>query len=160
MSPNTNIPTTPATTTTNSNTSTTSGQGQRNRAQFKGSKSLRPNGRNRFNKKKRAFGGGKKMTALAPQRAPLNAYLSVCCSAPARKPQTGRKDKVQNPENGKSKEQAKGLGKWRCSGCGKATKVTVQRAVASTASPAVSSPELTTLSSTPAIEVTSEAPTA
>ena len=134
MSPNTNEPTTP--TSTNLSTSSTSSTGQRNRAQFKGSKSLRPNGRNRFNKRKRS--GGAPRQDSAPSRAPLNAYLSVCCGLPARKPQTGRKDKVQNPESSsKTKEIAKGLGKWKCQNCGKACKVTVIKSANAAVSPSL-----------------------
>jgi hypothetical protein len=32
-----------------------------------------------------------------------------------------------NPESKKPKAEVKGLGKWKCSGCGKPTKVTPQR---------------------------------
>jgi tRNA(Ile2) C34 agmatinyltransferase TiaS len=36
---------------------------------------------------------------------------------------------AKDAETGKSKSQSKGLGHWRCSACGKATKVTVSKAV-------------------------------
>jgi hypothetical protein len=60
--------------------------------------------------------------------APSKAYTSVCCSAPATKPAAGQKTAVRNPETGKTKSEPKGLGHWRCSACGKATKVTVSKA--------------------------------
>jgi hypothetical protein len=37
----------------------------------------------------------------------------------------GQKETARDPESGKTKTQPKGLGKWRCSGCKKLTKVTV-----------------------------------
>lgn len=69
---------------------------------------------------------------MAPRRGPVFEYISACCSLPARKPQTGRKEAVQDPESKKMKDQTKGLGHWRCSGCGKATKVTPQRPASKT----------------------------
>jgi hypothetical protein len=61
--------------------------------------------------------------------APSKAYASVCCSASATKPKAGAQEMAKDAETGKSKSQSKGLGHWRCSACGKATKVTVSKAV-------------------------------
>jgi len=152
MNPNTNVPSTSAVSPTDVTTPSTSGR-QAGGPRFKGNKVFNKNqARNgsRFkNKKKSRSGVAPRSGASALPRVPINAYLSVCCSAPARKPQTGRKDKVQNPENGKTKEQPKGLGKWRCSQCGKPTKVTVQKTLTSP----------TTQTETVGTEVTVEAPT-
>jgi hypothetical protein len=41
----------------------------------------------------------------------------------------GQKETARDPESGKTKTQPKGLGKWRCSGCKKLTKVTVGKSV-------------------------------
>jgi hypothetical protein len=73
-------------------------------------------GKSRFATKDR---GKKHQKPVAP-KGPAKAYTSACCSLPARKPQafsaiSGKKDKT-------------GLGHWRCSGCGKSTKVTVGKA--------------------------------
>lgn len=54
-------------------------------------------------------------------------YISKCCSLPARKPRTGAVSVGTDPEKGKPKKETKGLGHWRCSGCGKSTKVTPQK---------------------------------
>ena len=57
------------------------------------------------------------------RRGPVKSYTSVCCSLPASKPRAGQKEMAKDPETGKTKEVAKGLGKWRCSGCRKVCKV-------------------------------------
>jgi len=51
--------------------------------------------------------------------APAKVYTSACCQAPATKPKAGAQEMQRDPESGKSKSQSKGLGKWRCSQCGK-----------------------------------------
>ena len=58
--------------------------------------------------------------------APTKEYISTCCSAPARKPRCGQEVTVTNPETKKPKQEAQGLGKWRCTACGKVTKVRPQ----------------------------------
>jgi hypothetical protein len=50
---------------------------------------------------------------------PSRIYTSACCQAPATKPKAGAQEMQRDPESGKSKSQSKGLGKWRCSQCGK-----------------------------------------
>ena len=60
--------------------------------------------------------------------APSKAYTSVCCSAPATKPKAGQQEVSKDTETGKMRSAPKGLGHWRCSACGKATKVTVSKA--------------------------------
>ena len=67
------------------------------------------------------------------RRAPALEYISACCSLPSRKPVAGLRVSVQNPETKKSKEQPMGLGKWRCSGCGKSCKVTPRKPAPPTA---------------------------
>ena len=57
------------------------------------------------------------------RRGPVKSYTSVCCSLPASKPRAGQKEMAKDAETGKTKEVAKGLGKWRCSGCRKVCKV-------------------------------------
>ena len=59
----------------------------------------------------------KQQKPAAKPSLPTRSYVSKCCNAPARKPKAfsaiaGSKDKA-------------GLGHWRCSACGKTTKVTV-----------------------------------
>jgi hypothetical protein len=51
----------------------------------------------------------------------------VCCSLLASKPTAGQKEMAKDAETGKMKDQVKGLGHWRCSGCRKACKVTPQK---------------------------------
>jgi hypothetical protein len=57
----------------------------------------------------------------------------VCCSLPAAKPRCGTKMTVNSPDSKKSVEVSTGLGKWRCSGCGKPCKVTVKKHAAADA---------------------------
>lgn len=106
---------------------------QQNRARFmkrssgsgNSSAATKQNGKSRFAQKQR-----NKKRPLAPvtkRTAPALEYISQCCGLPSRKPATGRKDTVINPENHKPKEESKGLGKWTCSGCGKKTKVTPRK---------------------------------
>ena len=60
------------------------------------------------------------------QNIPTREYISVCCKVQARKPAAGQKEMTRDPDSGKSKSVPKGLGHWRCGGCGKSCKVTVQ----------------------------------
>lgn len=64
---------------------------------------------------------------VAPRKGPEKEYISACCSVPARKPRAGQKESSKDPESGKLKTIPKGLGHWRCGGCGKATKVTPRK---------------------------------
>ena len=58
------------------------------------------------------------------QRGPVREYITACCSAPGKKPRAFQKEIGKDPETGKMKDLVKGLGKWRCSACGKIAKVT------------------------------------
>lgn len=58
---------------------------------------------------------------------PVFEYISGCCSALARKPRAGQKEVVKDPDSGKMKDKPKGLGKWRCTACGKVAKVTPRK---------------------------------
>jgi hypothetical protein len=71
------------------------------------------------------------------QRGPVLEYVSACCALPARKPPTGKKSVQEDPESHKMKEVAKGLGKWRCSNCGKRCTVRPQARKVETPAPAV-----------------------
>ena len=64
---------------------------------------------------------------IAPRRENAYEYISACCSVPARKPRAGMKESVKDPETGKTKDKPKGLGKWRCTACGKIAKVTPRK---------------------------------
>src|ERR1019366_9000959 len=77
--------------------------------------STRPKGKSRFAQKSRV----KAKKPVAVKRGPVNSYTSVCCSLPASKPGCTKVDKKKALEQG--------LGSWRCSGCRKATKVTVSK---------------------------------
>lgn len=63
----------------------------------------------------------------APKAGPVNEYLSKCCSLPARKPVAGERAGGINPETKKASKVIKGLGHWRCSGCGKSTEVSLRK---------------------------------
>lgn len=66
----------------------------------------------------------KNLKPVVTPKGPVKEYISGCCSISASKPRTGRKEAVSDPESKKMKEASKGLGHWRCSGCGKSCKVT------------------------------------
>src|SRR6266705_2692528 len=103
------VPNTPSTPTTNgTRLPTYTSSGSKNRHQQ--------------NRKQRGSGGFPKAISTT-SRIPANQYLSLCCQAPARKPQAGRKESAER----RTKEQPKGLGHWHCSNCGKPTKVTVMK---------------------------------
>lgn len=73
---------------------------------------------------------GKRNGSSGPMKktqTPQFEYVSACCSLPARKPVCGRKENQENPESHKMKEVTKGLGHWRCTACGKITKVTPRK---------------------------------
>ena len=63
---------------------------------------------------------------VAVKRGPAKEYISVCCSAPAQKPPCGTKTPTKDPDSGKMKDKASGLGHFRCSQCRKACKVKPQ----------------------------------
>ena len=63
---------------------------------------------------------------VAVKRGPVREYVSVCCSAPAQKPPCGTKTPTKDPDSGKMKDKASGLGHFRCSQCKKACKVKPQ----------------------------------
>ena len=63
---------------------------------------------------------------VAVKRGPVREYVSVCCSAPATKPPCGTKTPTKDPDSGKMKDKASGLGHFRCSQCRKACKVKPQ----------------------------------
>ena len=63
---------------------------------------------------------------VAVKRGPAKEYVSVCCSAPATKPPCGTKTPTKDPDSGKMKDKASGLGHFRCSQCKKACKVRSQ----------------------------------
>jgi hypothetical protein len=50
-------------------------------------------------------------------------YISKCCNVPARKPLAGAKEIIKDADTGKFIDKPKGLGHWRCQGCGKPCKV-------------------------------------
>jgi hypothetical protein len=100
---------------------------------------------------KQQFGKGKSRYAAKKNRrgpakpfrkplGPVKEYISSCCSLPAIKPRAGAKESVKNPETGKVKEQPKGLGHWRCTGCRKSTKVTPRKPVVVEATPVQETP--------------------
>lgn len=60
---------------------------------------------------------------VVPRRPPIFTYLSKCCGLAAKKPAAGKKVEVINPESKKTEKATKGLGHWRCTGCGKACRV-------------------------------------
>jgi hypothetical protein len=78
-------------------------------------------------KRKRWAKRAKPVAKPVALRLPVNEYISVCCNAPSRKPVAGQRESVKDPDSGKMKSQAKGLGKWRCTGCGKVAKVRPQK---------------------------------
>ena len=63
---------------------------------------------------------------VAVKRGPAKEYVSACCSAPATKPPCGTKTPTKDPDSGKMKDKASGLGHFRCSQCRKACKVKPQ----------------------------------
>lgn len=100
-------------------TETTKQNAHSNPRNFQNSKptSTPPKGKSRFAQKSRSK---KNQKPVAVKRGPVNAYTSTCCQLPATKPGCVRVDK--------KKALKQGLGSWRCSGCHKATKVTVSKA--------------------------------
>ena len=87
----------------------------------------KPNNESRSVKRARWAKKSKPVAKVPVQRGPVKEYVSACCSAPATKPRAGAKEVQKDPESGKMKDKAKGLGHWRCSSCGKATKVTPRK---------------------------------
>ena len=87
----------------------------------------KPNGSSRNEKRARWAKRSKPVAKPIVKRGPVKSYTSVCCSLPASKPRAGQKEMARDAETGKTKEVAKGLGKWRCTGCGKAARVTPRK---------------------------------
>lgn len=71
--------------------------------------------------------GGKPFRKPAARRGPAYEYVSSCCGVRALKPRCGAKVTVKDPETGKPKQESKGLGHWRCSGCRKYCSVKPQK---------------------------------
>ena len=81
------------------------------------------NGKNKANRGSSEYAQksrGKSKAPVVKPRGPVNEYVSVCHSAVAKKPQ------AFSPISG-SKEKT-GLGKWRCTECGKRCSVTMRKA--------------------------------
>ena len=76
-----------------------------------------------------------KQKPVAVRKGPEFEYITACCSVPAKKPRAGQKESVKDAETGKMKDKPKGLGKWRCTQCGKSAKVTPQKPAPKTATP-------------------------
>jgi hypothetical protein len=91
------------------------GSTSRPQGKSKFSATAMPKSKSRFAQKSR----GNPKGPVAVKRGPVNSYTSVCCSLPAVKPGCIKVDKKKALEQG--------LGTWRCSGCHKATKVTVSK---------------------------------
>ena len=87
----------------------------------------RPNGQSRNEKRARWAKRSKPVAKPTVRTGPTFEYISACCSLPASKPRCGAKTPTKDPETGKMKDQVKGLGHFRCSGCRKVCKVTPQK---------------------------------
>jgi len=74
---------------------------------------------NREQKRKNWAKRSKPVAKPSVRVAPAKVYTSACCQAPATKPKAGQKEVAKDAETGKMKSGSKGLGKWRCSQCGK-----------------------------------------
>lgn len=93
-----------------------------------GNSAQKPNGSSRNEKRARWAKRSKPVARpAATRRENVYEYISACCLLPARKPRAGMKESIKNTETGKFKDEPKGLGKWRCTGCGKAAKVTPRK---------------------------------
>ena len=92
-----------------------------------GSAQQKPSDETRNSKRARWAKKSKPVAKPLVRKGPEKEYISTCCSVPARKPKAGMKEMVKDAESGKTKDKAKGLGKWRCSGCGKIAKVTPRK---------------------------------
>lgn len=80
------------------------------------------------NEKRRRWAKKHKVAAKpVVKRGPTKEYVTKCCSALGRKPAAGEKSMAKDPESGKTVSTPKGLGKWRCSQCGKPAKVTPRK---------------------------------
>lgn len=83
----------------------------------------------RNQKRKRWVKQNKPKQAPKPsvRSTPTKEYVSQCCSVQARKPRAGTKVMAQDADSGKTKSEPKGLGKWKCSACGKKCSVSVRK---------------------------------
>ena len=92
-----------------------------------GGAAQKPVNESRDQKRKRWAKQNKPKQKPVTPKADAKEYISACCSVPARKPRAGAKEAVKDADSGKTKDKAKGLGHWRCSGCSKACKVTPRK---------------------------------
>ena len=120
---------TSASSTSKSPATTTNRKPQQNSQQRSRANTGRTSGKGESRNEKRARWAKKSRPAanLVVKRGPVREYVSACCSALATKPTAGAKESVKDPESGKTKDKAKGLGKWRCTTCRKVTKVTPRK---------------------------------
>ena len=129
MATNQKVSSSSASTTTKSQNHATSTK-QKPYSQGRPNGNTRPtsgNGQSRNAKRARWAKKSKPVAKPVVRRENTYEYISACCTLPARKPRAGEKEMQKNAETGKFKEQPKGLGHWRCSGCGKAAKVSPRK---------------------------------
>ena len=108
----------------------TSTQQKKSYSQGKSGSNTRPtsgNGQSRNAKRARWAKKSKPVAKPIVRRENAYEYISACCSLPARKPRAGEKEMQKDAETGKFRDKPKGLGHWRCSGCGKASKVSPRK---------------------------------
>lgn len=101
--------------------------GSTSNSSFQKSSAQKPNGESRNAKRARWAKKNKPVAKPLFKRGPEKEYISACCSVPARKPRAGEKMAEKDPESGRTKDKAKGLGHWRCGQCGKPCKVTPRK---------------------------------
>ena len=89
--------------------------------------SAKPNGPTRNEKRARWAKKSRPVAKPIVKRGPAKEYISLCCNLPAQKPVAGEKVSMKDAESGKMKTLPKGLGKLRCSGCHKISKVSVHK---------------------------------
>jgi hypothetical protein len=101
--------------------------GKRNFTPKQSGSAQRPNDQSRSAKRARWAKRSKPVAKPVVRTGPVFEYISACCSLPASKPRCGAKTPTKDPETGRMKDQTKGLGHFRCSGCRKVCKVTPQK---------------------------------
>lgn len=79
-----------------------------------------PKNKSRYSNKRKNRGAVKPVRRSS---GPVFEYVSQCCGTIARKPRCGQLEAVVNPETKKIKDVPRGLGHFRCNGCGKGCKV-------------------------------------
>lgn len=97
--------------------------------QQKATQPTSPNKQTRNEKRKRWAKKHKPTPKPVVKLGPVNEYVTKCCGALGRKPNAGEKAMDKNPESGKLEKSSKGLGKWRCTVCGKSAKVSPRKPV-------------------------------